>query len=92
MLQTFAYLGIAYFVVIDGGGSVHAKSACGIRSRRDGRRARRRRHSGRKMDYTLGRAWATWQWWALWLMLFLNTTAGISLISQESPMFQEIAR
>jgi len=43
-------------------------------------------------DYTLGRALATWQWWALWLALFLNTTAGISVISQESPMFQEIAK
>jgi OFA family oxalate/formate antiporter-like MFS transporter len=28
----------------------------------------------------------------LWLLLFLNTSAGISLISQESPMFQEIAK
>jgi OFA family oxalate/formate antiporter-like MFS transporter len=43
-------------------------------------------------DYTLGRALRTWQWWALWLILFLNTTAGISVISQESPMFQEIAK
>jgi OFA family oxalate/formate antiporter-like MFS transporter len=34
----------------------------------------------------------TWQWWALWLLLFLNVSAGISLISQESPMFQEIAK
>jgi len=43
-------------------------------------------------DYTLGGALKTWQWWALWLLLFLNTSAGISLISQESPMFQEIAK
>jgi MFS transporter, OFA family, oxalate/formate antiporter len=43
-------------------------------------------------DYTLGEALKTWQWWALWLLLFLNTSAGISLISQESPMFQEIAK
>jgi OFA family oxalate/formate antiporter-like MFS transporter len=28
----------------------------------------------------------------LWLLLFLNTSAGISLISQESPMFQELGR
>ncbi len=43
-------------------------------------------------DYTLGEALKTWQWWALWLMLFLNTTAGISIISQEAPMFQELAK
>jgi MFS transporter, OFA family, oxalate/formate antiporter len=44
------------------------------------------------MDYTLAAALKTWQWWALWALLFLNTSAGISIISQESPMFQEIAK
>jgi OFA family oxalate/formate antiporter-like MFS transporter len=44
------------------------------------------------MDYTLSGALRTWQWWALWALLFLNTSAGISIISQESPMFQEIAK
>jgi OFA family oxalate/formate antiporter-like MFS transporter len=43
-------------------------------------------------DYTLGEALGTWQWWALWLLLFLNTSAGISVISQEAPLFQELAR
>ena len=32
----------------------------------------------------------SWQWYALWLLLFLNTTAGIAVISQAAPMFQEI--
>jgi OFA family oxalate/formate antiporter-like MFS transporter len=44
------------------------------------------------VDYTLGGALKTWQWWALWLLLFLNTSAGISLISQESPIFQELTK
>jgi OFA family oxalate/formate antiporter-like MFS transporter len=52
----------------------------------------RRTGAARRCDYTLGEALKTWQWWALWLLLFLNTSAGISLISQESPMFQEIAK
>src|SRR5260370_22633870 len=43
-------------------------------------------------DYTLAEALRTWQWWALWLLLFLNTCAGISVISQESPLFQELGR
>jgi MFS transporter, OFA family, oxalate/formate antiporter len=43
-------------------------------------------------DYTLGQALGTWQWWALWLILFLNTSAGISIISQEAPLFQELSR
>ena len=43
-------------------------------------------------SFTLGAALRTWQWWALWMILFLNTSAGISLISQESPVFQELAK
>jgi OFA family oxalate/formate antiporter-like MFS transporter len=39
---------------------------------------------------TLGEALRTWQWYGLWLLLFLNTTAGIAVISQAAPMFQEI--
>ena len=42
--------------------------------------------------YTLGEALKTWQWWVLWLLLFLNTSAGIAIISQEAPMFQELAK
>jgi len=42
-------------------------------------------------DYTLTEALSTWQWYALWAILFLNTTAGISIISQASPMAQEIS-
>jgi len=41
-------------------------------------------------DYTLSSALRTWQWYALWLLLFLNTFAGISVISQEAPIFQEL--
>src|SRR5713101_2956914 len=33
----------------------------------------------------------TWQWYGLWLTLFLNSTAGIAIISQASPMAQEIS-
>jgi MFS transporter, OFA family, oxalate/formate antiporter len=42
-------------------------------------------------DFTLWQALGTWQWYALWLTLFLNTTAGIAIISQASPMAQEIS-
>jgi OFA family oxalate/formate antiporter-like MFS transporter len=40
-------------------------------------------------DYTLGRALMTWQWYGLWSILFLNTVAGISIISQAAPLAQE---
>jgi MFS transporter, OFA family, oxalate/formate antiporter len=42
-------------------------------------------------DFTFTQALSTWQWYALWLTLFLNTVAGISIISQASPMAQEIS-
>jgi OFA family oxalate/formate antiporter-like MFS transporter len=32
------------------------------------------------------------QWWMLWGMLFLNVSAGLGLISQLSPMAQEVIR
>jgi OFA family oxalate/formate antiporter-like MFS transporter len=43
-------------------------------------------------DLALGEALRTWQWYTLWAMLFLNTLAGISIISQAAPMAQEIAK
>jgi OFA family oxalate/formate antiporter-like MFS transporter len=42
-------------------------------------------------DFTLKQALRTWQWYGLWLTLFLNTSAGIAIISQASPMAQEIS-
>ena len=32
----------------------------------------------------------TWQFWLLWVMLFLNVSAGIMIISQASPMAQQM--
>ena len=49
-----------------------------------------RNFAPRGHDFTLSEALKTWQWWALWLLLFLNTCAGISVISQEAPLFQEL--
>jgi OFA family oxalate/formate antiporter-like MFS transporter len=90
VFETFAYLGIAYLVVTVTGGLFMQNPPAGwapagwspSQTRASQRTAR---------DYTLGRALSTWQWWALWLLLFLNTSAGISVISQEAPLFQETA-
>jgi OFA family oxalate/formate antiporter-like MFS transporter len=43
-------------------------------------------------EFTLRQALRTWQWYGLWLTLFLNTAAGIAIISQAAPMAQEISR
>jgi MFS transporter, OFA family, oxalate/formate antiporter len=40
-------------------------------------------------DFTASAAMRTPQFWALWLMLFLNVSAGIMIISQASPLAQQ---
>jgi len=91
VLQTFAYLGIAYLVVTMATGSLMKNPPDGWKPAGWSPSAIQSKQRAAK-DYSLGGALKTWQWWALWLLLFLNTSAGISLISQESPMFQEIAK
>ncbi len=41
-------------------------------------------------EFTVGEAMRTPQFWMLWLMLFLNVSAGIMIISQASPMAQQL--
>ena len=91
VLQTFAYLGVAYLVITMAAGYFMRNPPVGWRPAGwvpsvtlTAQRA--------ATEYTLGGALKSWQWWALWLLLFLNTSAGISVISQESPMFQGIAK
>ena len=91
VLQTFAYLGIAYLVVTMATGSLMKNPPDGWKPEGWSPSAIQSKQRAAK-DYSLGGALKTWQWWALWLLLFLNTSAGISLISQESPMFHEIAK
>jgi OFA family oxalate/formate antiporter-like MFS transporter len=41
-------------------------------------------------SFTFGEAVKTPQWWMLWSMLCLNVSAGLGLISQQSPLAQDI--
>ncbi len=90
VLQTFAYLGIAYFVVTIATGYFMQNPPDGWKPEGWAPNATQSAQRAAK-DYSLSEALKSWQWWALWLLLFLNTSAGISVISQESPMFQKIA-
>jgi OFA family oxalate/formate antiporter-like MFS transporter len=87
--STFAILGATYLVAVVG-------AALFMKSAPDGYRpagwqpAAAQQDSRASSDYTLGEALRSWQWYALWAILFLNTTAGISIISQASPMAQEM--
>src|SRR5712691_8893099 len=91
VLSTFAYLGVAFLIVTVVSGYFMQNPPEGWKP--EGWTPTASQASQRSSrDYTLGEALRTWQWWALWLLLFLNTSAGISVISKESPLFQELAR
>ena len=89
VLSTFAYLGVGYFVVTIISGAFMQNPPDGWKpegwSPTATETSQRAGH-----DFTLSEALKTWQWYALWLLLFLNTCAGISVISQEAPIFQEL--
>ena len=90
-LSTFAYLGIAYAVVAVAAalfminppegwhpaGWVPSAAQVAQRSKR---------------DYTLAEALPHWQWWAICLLMCINTMAGLSIVSQAAPIFQEMGR
>ena len=89
VLTTFAYLGIAYLIVTIISGSFMQNPPDGWKPEGWSPTASQTsQRAGR--DFVLGEALKTWQWYALWLLLFLNTCAGISVISQEAPIFQEL--
>jgi OFA family oxalate/formate antiporter-like MFS transporter len=91
VLHTFAYLGIAFLIVSVAGGYFMENPPEGWQPEGWTPKEKQQGQKSAK-DLTLGGALKTWQWWALWLLLFLNTSAGISIISQEAPMFQELAK
>jgi MFS transporter, OFA family, oxalate/formate antiporter len=91
VLQTFAYLGIAFFIVSVAAGYFMENPPEGWQPEGWTPKEKQQGQKSAK-EFTLGGALKTWQWWALWLLLFLNTSAGISIISQEAPMFQELAK
>jgi OFA family oxalate/formate antiporter-like MFS transporter len=87
-LQTFAILGIAYFVTVVGTALFMQNPPAGYRPEGWTPSAAQRQRVAR--PYAFDEAIRTWQWYGLWMLLFLNTTAGIAIISQAAPMVQEI--
>ena len=88
VLSTFAWLGLAYLLAAPlAGWFMRNPPEGGILSASMVRSPLRRGNA----DFTLGQAVRTRQWWILWLILFVNVTAGISLISQQAPLYQELA-
>lgn len=91
VLRTFAWLGVGFLIVTMFAGFFMENPPEGWKPEGWTPSAQLASQRASK-DFRFGEALSTWQWWALWLLLFLNTSAGISLISQESPIFQELTK
>lgn len=88
VLQTFAWLGCASLVFVMGPALLMREPPSGWKPA--GWHSAPGAATTSASNYTLRQALRSWQWYALWLVLFFNVSAGISIISQASPMAQEI--
>jgi OFA family oxalate/formate antiporter-like MFS transporter len=89
LFPTFAVLGVIYFVMVIGAALFMKNPPEGWKP--EGWEPSTEERSDRSgIDFELGGALKTWQWYALWAMLFLNVTAGIAIISEASPIAQEL--
>jgi len=90
VLKTLAILGIDYLIMVVVGASIMRNPPEGWMPKGWQPTVKQQEQLDAR-NYTLKEALSTWQWYVLWAMLFLNVTAGISIISQASPMAQEIS-
>jgi len=89
VMKTFAILGVAYFIAVTIPAFWMKDPPANYRPSGWAPSAAQQRQRSTK-TYTLSEAMRTWQWYGLWALLFLNTSAGISIISQAAPMAQEV--
>ena len=87
--STFWSLGIVYLVLVVAAAQFYANPPQGWRPAGWEPRSAVAK-AATTYDYTVREALGTWQFWLLWLMLFLNVSAGIMIISQASPMAQQL--
>jgi OFA family oxalate/formate antiporter-like MFS transporter len=88
--KTFTILGLIYFVAVSGAALFMKNPPDDYRPAGWTPPATQSQQQHSASDFTLKDALRTWQWYGLWGILFLNTLAGISIISQASPMAQEL--
>lgn len=87
VFQTFAWIGAASLVLVTGSAPLMLDPPAGWKPA--GWEPKAQTKASNTESYTLPMALRTWQWYALWSLLFLNVCAGISIISQAAPMVQE---
>ena len=87
--RTFVTLGIAYLIIVVSTAQTYRNPPVGWKPagwEPTGAVAR----AATARDYTVAEAMRTWHFWLLWVMLFVAVSAGIMIISQASPMAQQI--
>ena len=87
--STFWIFGIAYLILVVAAAQAYANPPVGWRPAGWEPRSAVAL-SATKVDFSVSQAMRTWQFWLLWAMLFLNVSAGIMIISQASPMAQQM--
>jgi OFA family oxalate/formate antiporter-like MFS transporter len=88
-MRTFTILGLVYLVAVTGGAWFMQSPPPGYVPPGWAPTASQRKQRAVR-PFTLKEAVASWPWYGLWAVLFLNVSAGISIISQAAPMAQEI--
>jgi OFA family oxalate/formate antiporter-like MFS transporter len=90
LFPTFSILGIIYLIMVVGAAFFMKNPPEGWKPEGwEPEQSDTGERSG--VDYELGGALKTWQWYALWALLFLNVTAGIAIISEADPIAQEVS-
>ncbi len=87
--RTFAILGIAYLILVVFGALFMQNPAEGYRP---ARWTLAQAVQSASSTFTFGHALKTWQWYALWALLFLNVIPRAAIIAVASPMAQDIAK
>ena len=90
-LQAFGILGLAYVVLV-GGAALFMKNP--PENHRRDERGPPEWESGiatERRSWDFRGALRTWQWYAMWMMLFVNTTAGLAIISDAKAMTASIS-
>jgi OFA family oxalate/formate antiporter-like MFS transporter len=87
--STFYVFGIAYLILVVAAAQAYANPPEGYKPAGWAPTSAVQK-TATTYNFTVSEAMRTWQFWLLWVMLFLNVSAGIMIISQASPMAQQL--
>jgi OFA family oxalate/formate antiporter-like MFS transporter len=87
--RTFLIMAVIYFVGVIGAAQVYRVPPAGWKPPHWQPPAAGA--AGSKVDFSPAEMLRTWQFYALWLLYFLGTSVGLTLIGQASPLVREMA-